>query len=51
MTGGAGGGMAPWGAADYVVVKKAIDDRCPAEGPGPWIGYPYGDVVEDETVA
>ena len=33
--------------ADYVVVKKAIDDHCPAEGTGPWIGYPYGDILEE----
>ncbi len=32
--------------ADYVVVKKAIDDHCPAEGAGPWIGYPYGEVAD-----
>ncbi|WP_157408467.1 hypothetical protein [Actinoplanes sp. N902-109] len=32
--------------ADYVVVKKVLDDRCPDEGTSPWIGYPYGDVIE-----
>ncbi|MFG1991610.1 hypothetical protein ACGFJ7_16720 [Actinoplanes sp. NPDC048988] len=32
--------------ADYVVVKKAMDDRCPPLGTGPWIGYPYGNVIE-----
>jgi hypothetical protein len=32
--------------ADYAVVKKAMDDHCPTWGTGPWIGYPYGTVIE-----
>ncbi|WP_067494725.1 hypothetical protein [Actinoplanes sp. TFC3] len=33
--------------ADYVVVKKAMEQHCPLVGTGPWVGYPWGNVIAD----